>query len=220
MLITHEQIPLAAPDLTSIISTLKSSLLINWSFTILTLLGTTWFSSTILPKSYNLFNNSSGFFISFKADFHSKDFGFLFLSISIASGQCPAINNIAAAKTSGTPPGGLVNDLAVTKSFFWIPYKDFLASSTKGIAAAKSFSVDSFLAVTSSLIYWHLDASMLALSFSASTFSFSVPTIAANFSASFFFFSASTPLTLTIFSISSTYSAVSLNLIRPFSYLS
>jgi len=76
------------------------------------------------------------------------------------------------------------------------------------------------LNVTSFLIYAHLAASILALSFSASTFSFSTPTIAANFSASFFFFSASTPLTLTIFSISSTYSAVYLSLIKPFSYLS
>ena len=190
------------------------------SLTILTFPGTTPLSSTIFPKSYNLFKNSSGFFISFNDAFHSTDFGFLFLSISIASAQCPAIKYIAAANTSGTPPGGFANDLAVTKSPFLIPYNDLLASSTKGIAAAKSFSVDSFLAKTSVLIFPHFSASILALSFSFSTFSFSTPTIAANFSASFFFFSASTPLTLTIFSISSTYSAVSLNLIRPFSYRS
>lgn len=57
-----------------------------------------------------------------------------------------------AAKTSGTPPGGFANDLAVTKSFFWIPCKDFFASSTNGIAANRSASVDSFLYVTSNLI--------------------------------------------------------------------
>lgn len=61
----------------------------------------------------NLCKNSSGFFIIFKAAFHSQLLGFLFLSISIASGQNPANSQITAENTSPTPPGGLENDLAV-----------------------------------------------------------------------------------------------------------
>jgi len=39
--------------------------------------------------------------------------GFLFLSISIASGKNPANKKTVAANTSGTPGGGLAHDLAV-----------------------------------------------------------------------------------------------------------
>ncbi len=117
-----------------------------------TFAATTKLSSTNLPKSYKRVTNSSGFFIIFTAAFHSKDLGFLFLSTSIFSFQCPAIKSIQEANTSGTPAGGLVNDLAIVKSFFWIPCKDSLAYSIKGTAALRSASVDSFLAVTSVLI--------------------------------------------------------------------
>jgi len=40
------------------------------------------------------------------------------LSTSIASGKKPANKKTHAAKTSGTPDGGLAQDLAVWKSFF------------------------------------------------------------------------------------------------------
>jgi len=78
-------------------------------------------SSTILPKSYKRYTNSSGDFIILTDAFHSTDLGFLFLSTSIISFQCPAIRKATHANTSGTPVGGLANDLAVEKSFFYIP---------------------------------------------------------------------------------------------------
>jgi len=62
--------------------------------------------------------NSSGFFIIFRADFQSVALGRLFLSTSMASGKKEASKYIHEANTSGTPDGGLVQDLAVWKSFF------------------------------------------------------------------------------------------------------
>lgn len=50
--------------------------------------------------------------MSLRADFHDTSLGFLFLSTSTAS-KYPANKYIQAAKTSGTPPGGVENDLAV-----------------------------------------------------------------------------------------------------------
>jgi hypothetical protein len=67
-----------------------------------------------------------------------------------------------AANTSGIPEGGVAKDFTVWKSFLEILFNDSLAFSTKGMAASRSFSVDSFLAWTSFLITAHLSASTLA----------------------------------------------------------
>jgi len=61
----------------------------------------------------NLFKNSSGDFIIFNEDFQLTSLGFLDLSTSIPSGKNPANKYMQAANTSGTPPGGLAQDLAV-----------------------------------------------------------------------------------------------------------
>lgn len=60
--------------------------------------------------------------MSFWAAFQSDCLGFLFLSASISL-KNPDNNHIVAPKTSGTPPGGLANDLATWKSFFSIEFK-------------------------------------------------------------------------------------------------
>jgi len=69
-------------------------------------------------KLINLSTNYSGDFINFKQAFQSKFLGFLFLSISIASGKKPANKNTQAENTASTPEGGVAKDLAVWKSFF------------------------------------------------------------------------------------------------------
>lgn len=94
------------------------------------------------------------------------------------------------------------------------------ASATRGAAASRSLWVEVFFSSTSTLITAHFSASILAMAFSFSTISFSFPTIAANESASSFLASASIYFSLTSTSIMATCSSVSLNLIRPFSYLS
>jgi hypothetical protein len=76
--------------------------------------------------------NSSGDFISFNALFQSTAFGFLFLSISMASGKNPASKYMVAEKTSGTPGGGFAQDLAYWKSVFLIELRAALAYSTRG----------------------------------------------------------------------------------------
>jgi len=79
-----------------------------------------------------------GSFISFWAAFQSKAFGFLFLSESISLKK-PDNNQIVAENTSGTPPGGFANDLAIWKSFFSIEFSAYSACLTRG-PAASSFS--------------------------------------------------------------------------------
>lgn len=106
-------------------------------------------------KPSNFVKNSSGDFIIFKAAFQSTAFGFLVLSISIASGKNPANKYIVAANTSGTPAGGFAHDFAVLKSSFLIESKAYLAYSIKGSAALKSASVDVFFSSTSYLITAH-----------------------------------------------------------------
>lgn len=78
-----------------------------------TLLAGTKFWSTMSLKSSNFWTNCSGDFINFKQDFHSQDLGFLFLSISIASGKKPANKNTVAENTESTPEGGVAKDFAV-----------------------------------------------------------------------------------------------------------
>jgi len=162
-----------------------------------------------------LAKNSSGDFIILRALFQSVPLGFLFLSTSIASGKKPANKYIVALKTSGTPGGGLAQDLAYWKSVFLILFRAALADSTSGIAASRSAYVEDFLNSTSFLITAHLSASRLALAFSISTFPFSTPTTYANASASYLLPSASIYFSLTCISISATCSAVSLSLINP-----
>lgn len=67
---------------------------------------------------------------------------------------------MVAAKTSGTPPGGLDQDLAVLKSSFLMESSADLAYSTNGIAASRSFIVDCFYASTLTLMTAHLSASI------------------------------------------------------------
>lgn len=83
---------------------------------------------------------AEGSFISFCDAFQSNTFGFFALSESIYL-QKPESNQIVAAKTYGTPPGGLANDLAIWKSFFSIEFKASSACLTKGPAASNLFSV-------------------------------------------------------------------------------
>ena len=126
---------------------------------------------------------------------------------------------MVAEKTSGTPPGGFANDLAIWKSFLSIEFKASSACLTKGPAASNFYSVKAFFSSTSFLITAHLSASTSALLFSIDTLSFSILTLAANLSAYVFFISASTPLTFTYSSIMATCYAVYFNLIKPVSYL-
>ncbi len=98
-----------------------------------------------------------GSFISFWAAFQSNALGFLFLSASIYLKK-PESNQIVAPNTSGTPPGGLANDLAVWKSFFSIEFRAASAFATKGPAASNLASVVVFLDSTSALITPHLSA--------------------------------------------------------------
>lgn len=62
---------------------------------------------------YSLSTNCSGDFISFRQAFQSHCLGFLFLSISMASGKNPANNHTVAPNTASTPEGGVAKDLAV-----------------------------------------------------------------------------------------------------------
>lgn len=127
---------------------------------------------------------------------------------------------MVAEKTSGTPAGGFAKDLAIWKSFFSMEFKAYSACLTSGPAASSFSSVMVFLDSTSFLMTEHLPSSTSAFSFSISTFSFSILTLAANLSAYCFLISASICLTFTSSSMIATCSAVSLSLIRPFSYRS
>ena len=113
MLMTQEQTPLAAGDLDSMTSGLKWSRARNMDFTAWTLEAGTWLASTMSLKDFSFSTNCSGFFINFTEDFQSQALGFLFLSMSMASGKNPARRNTVAENTSGTPAGGLDQDLAV-----------------------------------------------------------------------------------------------------------
>jgi len=126
---------------------------------------------------------SSGFFIIFKHDFHSADFGFLFLSTSIVSFQCPAIKYITEPKTASNPNGGEAKDLIYWKSCFLIVLRAAKAYSTKGPAASKAACVEVFFYSTSLFILAQFSYSIVALAFSTSTIAFSAPTISAKASA-------------------------------------
>lgn len=87
---THSHTPFAAADFAAITSPLKVGRERYYYLTICTLVEGTKFWSTVSLKESSLFKNSSGFFISFKQFFQSTALGFLFLSISMASGKKPA----------------------------------------------------------------------------------------------------------------------------------
>jgi hypothetical protein len=156
---THSQIPLAALDLDFITSGSKLGIDKNSFLTKATFGADTRFWSTVSLKLMSLVRKSSGFFINFKLLFQSQVLGFLFLSTSIASGQNPASIQIQAENTSPTPPGGLLKDLAVWKSFLEMEFKAAFACSIKGPAASRSASVEAFFSVTSSLILAQLSCS-------------------------------------------------------------
>jgi hypothetical protein len=69
---------------------------------------------------------------------------------------------MVAAKTYGTPPGGLANDLAIWKSFFSMEFKASSACLTKGPAASSLFSVYVFFCYTSFFMTAHFPSSISA----------------------------------------------------------
>jgi hypothetical protein len=61
--------------------------------------------------------------MSFWAAFQSNCFGFLVFGSESIYLKNPDKSQMVAENTSGTPPGGLANDLATWKSFFSIEFK-------------------------------------------------------------------------------------------------
>lgn len=109
--------------------------------------------------------NAVGSFMSFWAAFQSNCLGFFVFGSESISLKKPDSNQMVAEKTSGTPPGGLANDLATWKSFFSIEFKASSACLTNGPAASSLCSVIAFFDYTSFLITAHFCASTSALLF-------------------------------------------------------
>mmetsp|Transcript_12957 Transcript_12957/g.30918 ORF Transcript_12957/g.30918 Transcript_12957/m.30918 type:complete len:234 (-) Transcript_12957:799-1500(-) len=213
MLMTQSARPAAALDFLRMASLLKCSSFSNGSTALKFCSGTLWSSMTCL-NSLRFCMNFSGLFIIFCADFHDLSLTRPCLSTSTV-GSMVAIRCITAAVMSSTPAGGLLKALASWKSFLSNVSRAASACSTRGMAFARSASQLACCSETSFWICAHVSASTLALSLSAVTFSFSLPTSSANASAATFFSSTTTCFSLRSASSPVTFSCVSRSLSRP-----
>jgi len=155
---THEHKPAAAFDFASTTTGSKLGFERYVFLTSATLAGGISFELTIYLNPNKATMNAFGSFISFWAAFQSKALGFLVFGSESISLKNPDNSQIVAENTSGTPPGGLANDLATWKSFFSIEFKAYSACLTKGPAASNFYSVIVFFDYTSFLITPHLSA--------------------------------------------------------------